>query len=274
MPAALKLQRPSRPPAWRVERQGKLAICRVNSKNGKIGSVRNKRAKVATTYVSIKASCPRQCALMLDGTCYGMNGKVSFVTYDLDRDVSRSQPMAAARAEAWAIDNAFHGGPIPQNGARGGQDLRLHTVGDCKTSPAAGKVGAAAKRWRARGGGDVWTYTHASNDVPRSAWGDAVSVLASVDNLSQIPRALEQGYAIARYVAKFRDTKGWLEAGIRWVACPAQTRDDIGCADCRLCMDADGLRSRGVGIAFEAHGARAGKLRRRLTVVQDIKVAV
>jgi hypothetical protein len=241
----------------------KAAIIAVKSGNSKIKSARGK-GEVATTYASIKASCPESCELRTSGTCYAQNGMVGFTVRRLDAATDGHAPLETAITEAAAIDAAFKGGAVPQDGAKGGRDLRLHTSGDCSTVEAAEIVGAAASRWAARSGGDVWTYTHAWRDVPRSAWGKDVSVLASVDNTADVAAAQAQGYTPARYVAEFPSAKGWVEAGVRWVACPAQTRDDMGCADCRLCMDADALKARNVGIAFSAHGTRANALKRRL----------
>jgi len=244
---------------------GTRAIFVPESANAKIKSVRG-NGKVSTTYASVATSCPSSCELRNAG-CYAQNGPVGFTTRRLDRGATRSAPTLTAKQEARAIDCAFSGRDVPQDGVKGGRDLRLHTAGDASTPQAARILGAAAKRWKARKGGDVWTYTHAGASVPRSAWGEHVSVLASVDRVEDVPAMQAQGYAVARYVASFPSDKSWVEAGVRWVACPAQTREDTGCADCRLCMDSEGLRARNVGIAFSAHGTQANKIKRRLTVV-------
>jgi hypothetical protein len=241
----------------------KSAIIAAKSNNAKIKSARGK-GEVATTYASIKASCPEACELRKTGECYAKNGMVGFVVNRLDKASDGHDPIGTATTEAAEIDGAFKGGAVPQDGAKGGRDLRLHTSGDCSTPEAAAIVGAAAERWVARKGGDVWTYTHAWRDVPRSAWTSSVSVLASVDNVADATAAMESGYAVARYVAEFPSAKGWTEAGVRWIACPAQTTENTGCADCRLCMGADKLRERGVGIAFSAHGTKSNSLKRRL----------
>ena len=43
--------------------------------------------------------------------------------------------------------------------------------------------------------------------------------------------------------------------------------DGTTCVECRLCLDEPGLRARGLGIGFRAHGSKAGTIRRRLTVI-------
>lgn len=209
----------------------------------------------------------RALRLLRNNGCYAQTGPVGFTTRRLDRGATKSAPTLTAKQEARAIDCAFSGRDVPQDGVRGGRDLRLHTAGDASTPAAASILGAAAKRWKARKGGDVWTYTHAGKAVPRSAWGAAVSVLASVDRIEDVPAVRAQGYAVARYVASFPSTRAWDESGMRWIPCPAQTRDNVGCADCRLCMDSEGLRARNTGIVFAAHGNQANKIKRRLTVV-------
>ncbi len=128
--------------------------------------------------------------------------------------------IKVARAESRAIDGAFRGGLID------GRPIRLHTVGDCRNRTSARIVGAAASRWVERGGGNAWTYTHAGEDVPRKAWGDSVSVLASIDTLDQVATVIANGYAPARYVADFpHGARSWVESGVRWIPCPAQTRE-------------------------------------------------
>lgn len=57
--------------------------------------------------------------------------------------------------------------------------------------------------------------------------------------------------------------------GTRMIPCPQQTKGgDVTCVECRLCLDADGLMARNMGIAFAAHGASVRKVRARLPVLQ------
>lgn len=240
----------------------KHAIFVAESNNHKIQS--RDGGKVAATYASIEGSCPRTCELYKDKSCYAMNGHVLF-TLRRFADAKGVRPEQVAREEAGAIDGAFKGGRVPQDGARGGRDLRLHVSGDARTPGAARLLAGAVARWFARGGGSVWAYTHAHKSVPREAWGPT-SVLASVDRLEDVPAARAQGYAPARYVAEFPSEKAWEEGGTKWIPCPAQSRE-VGCADCRLCFNADALFKRNAGIAFSAHGARKNALKKRLTVL-------
>ncbi len=229
-----------------------------------------KGGRVSTTYASIKGSCPQSCELRQTEECYGMLGRVGFVNQRLDGDVSRSQPIKTAREEAAAIDASFRGGPVPQDGARGGRDVRLHTVGDAIKPKAARILADAIARLIERGANACWTYTHGWKEgVRRKDWGP-VSVLASLDFLHEAPKARKMGYALARYVPLFPNGKrAWLEGGTTWIPCPAQTRKDVGCADCRLCFDDKALRKRNMGIAFVAHGTREKAMKRRLTVLME-----
>lgn len=242
-----------------------------NSKNEKIRSLRNKRHRVATTYAGIRSSCPTTCQRRQDGSCYAQGGHVgSYVLPRLENPTARSAPVKTARQEAAAIYAfiAAHGGRVPQDGARGGRDLRLHTVGDCTTPKAARILAAAAAAWLDAGGGAVWTYTHAWRDVAPWDWGAAVSVLASLDNAADASEAHKRGYAATRVVAAFPNgSRAWTEHGFTWIPCPAQTRADTGCADCRLCLDGSKLHARKAGIAFEAHGTKRAQLKRRLMVL-------
>lgn len=243
MAARAQLARAAPPPA--------SFIFVLESANTKLMS---RRRLVAATYASIEGTCPDSCALKKTRECYAMGGQVGMVT---ERIHAKRAPIEHARAEADAIDAAD-----PRD-----RYLRLHVSGDASVPRAAQLLGAAARRWLERGGRTVWTYTHAWATVPRESWGPSVSVLASVDKLAHVAAAFARGYAVARYVAAF-PADSWEEAGMTWIACPAQTRDDTGCVDCRLCMDAEGLRARKRGIAFVAHGHRGEKLKRRLQVLQ------
>lgn len=60
----------------------------------------------------------------------------------------------------------------------------------------------AGQRWRDRGGGAVWTYTHRHREIPRSAWG-SIAVMASVEDGSEVRWALSRGYGIAITVQAF-----------------------------------------------------------------------
>jgi hypothetical protein len=156
-------------------------------------------------------------------------------------DSEEHDPARIARLEARAID-----------ALRGRKPLRLHVVGDCRTRKAARIVSAAARRYRARSGKAVWTYTHAWRKVPRADWGN-VSVLASCETTAEAKDAMQRGYAAAIVVPEFKEERAYLEGDVKVLPCPNQTRG-AQCSACRLCMGAERLREAALVIAFAVHG--------------------
>ena len=215
---------------------------------------------VSSTYVAIESTCPASCR---GGGCYAQAG---MAVSRLDRLVQRRgwSGEATIDAEVKAIDQMFVRG-VPQDGARGGRDLRLHVSGDAYNERGARMLAGAATRWQARGGGAVWSFTHLWRRVPRDAWGP-ISVLASVETRRDAMEAVERGYAPALTVTHHEGDHAIPLDGTKIVPCPAQTRDRT-CAECRLCLDAD-LNKRRLGVAFAIHGKEADRARRRLRTIQ------
>ena len=218
---------------------------------------------VCATYASIAATCPDGCAFKSNG-CYVRHGATKRLSARLDIAAREFDADDVIELEATLIEKAYARG-VPQDGAVGGRDLRLHVGGDISNERQAARLGTAATGWRARGGGAVWTYTHSWRDVRRTAWGSDVSVLASVERPEDITAANDMGYAAALVVPRFETTKVTsIDAeGARGIPCPAQVTDRT-CVECRLCLDADGLRSMKLSILFEAHGPAASTARARL----------
>lgn len=218
--------------------------------------------KVDATYVSIKASCPKSCPLMGEG-CYAQLSYVGMTSHRLDEEAAGFTPLQAARGEAKAIDNAYKGGQVPV-----GRAMRLHVAGDSRTLAGTRMINNAVKRWKQRGGGDCWSYTHAWRNVSRKEWNN-VSMLASVSDTTEAAAAHQQGYAPAIVVPEHPSDKAFKLEGsdTKWIPCPAQTRE-VGCSDCKLCFNADRLFEGGFGIAFAVHGVKKDSLKRHLTVVK------
>lgn len=222
--------------------------------------------KVDATYCSIKSSCPKSCPLK-DAGCYALTSYVGITVNRLESESKENEPIDTARAEVNAIDSAYRGGYIPDR-----RDLRLHVSGDSRTVKGTILINSAIKRWKKRGGGDCWSYTHSWRNVPKSAWS-AVSILASVDNISDVKQARKQGYAPAIVVPSFEGTKAFQIKGskTKFIPCPAQTKPggkEIACVDCRLCFDANRLYKMNMGIAFEAHGTKKNEIKRRLEIIK------
>lgn len=218
--------------------------------------------KADATYTSIKTSCPTSCPLMGEG-CYAELGYVGITSHRLDAEAKGNSPLDTARAEAKAIDNSYDGGDVPK-----GRDMRLHVAGDSRTIMGTRVINKAVARWKQRGGGDCWSYTHAWEHVAREEWSH-VSILASVSNTGEVGAARKQGYAPAIVVPEHPSEKAFQLDGCdtKWIPCPAQTRG-VGCTDCRLCFNADRLHDNNFGIAFAVHGVMKDKMKRHLNVVK------
>lgn len=235
------------------------AIYVSNSGNSKL----NGHSKIDATYASIKSSCPLTCSLK-DNGCYAQNSYTGITVKRLDKEANGYSVLQIAKAEAFAIDNSYNGGQVPA-----GRDLRLHVSGDCRTISGARIVNAAVKRWKNRGGGNVFNYTHSWKNVPRKEWKD-VSILASVSDIKEVDFARKQGYAPAIVVSEFDGPKAFFikNCDTRWVPCPAQTKpEQVSCSSCKLCMKSDYLFKNNIGIAFAAHGVKKNDIKRRLKVI-------
>jgi hypothetical protein len=222
--------------------------------------------KVDATYASIKKTCPSTCSLKQDKSCYAMNSYVGMHVARLDSRARQGSPLDVAKAEARAIDDAYNGKKIPA-----GRALRLHVAGDSRTIKGTRVINAAVARWKERGGGDCWGYTHAHQHVPRSMWS-VVSILASIESLKDVEAVRKQGYAPALVVPEHTTHKAYILPGsdVKWIPCPAQTKPggkEVGCTDCRLCFNADRLYHNNMGITFAAHGVNKNTLKRHLTVI-------
>jgi hypothetical protein len=237
-------------PATRTARATSLglAIATSRSQNAKLGNA-------ATTYAA-QTSCPTSCPFFNGGGCYAESGRVGFVTSRLNAAAAAlpSGPREVAEAEAVEIDRLK---VVPD------RPLRLHTVGDCSTDEAALIVSAASKRYRERGGGPVWTYTHAWREVKRESWGE-VSVFASCETAEDVRQAKDRGYQTSIVVEKFTDNKRHVldasagdAAGVEVLPCPQQTAG-VTCSSCRRCFDDSNIAALGgYSIGFEVHGSPA-----------------
>lgn len=246
------------------------------SSNRKLAPQRQERAKnnrirnvpigpfVSSTYVSIDATCPDTCNWKGNG-CYAQTGLTVANVVARDKGGRRLSALEVTRREAERIDKLYRRG-VPQDGARGGRDLRLHVSGEVSCERGAMALARAAERWHDRGGGAVWTYTHRWAEIPRRAWGK-VNVLASIETADQMWPALRRGYAPALVVPEFPHGPRAFDLDcVKMIPCPAETHGRT-CAECRLCLDQD-LPSRHSGIAFAFHGPHTEDGKRKLRVLQ------
>lgn len=218
--------------------------------------------KVDSTYASIKHTCPDTCSLK-DKGCYAQTSFVGMTNFRMQRRAKGESALDVARSEARAIDEAYKGKSVPQ-----GRALRLHVAGDSRTIKGTRLLDKAIARWKERGGGECWSYTHAWRHVPRAVWSN-VSILASVENAADVQAARAQGYAPAIVVSEHASDKAYQVDGsdVTFIPCPSQTRG-VGCTDCQLCWKADWLFETNRGIAFAAHGINKNNLKRHLNVIQ------
>lgn len=223
--------------------------------------------RVSATYVSIDKTCPASCPFKRSG-CYVESGFTRVLGLRLDLDAIGLEPGEVAAAEAKLIDAAFRRG-VPQDGARGGRDLRLHVGGETPTPAGAHLLARAVARWGARGGGRAWTYTHRWGQIRREAFGP-ISTLASVETVEQASAAIARGYVPALVVPTFPAPRAF-DVGVpgwRAVPCPAELRPGrVTCASCRLCLDDAGLRQRRTMIAFAVHGGHPAGVGRALAAI-------
>lgn len=219
--------------------------------------------KIDATYTSIKRTCPNTCSLK-DTGCYAQTSFTGITTRRNDHRARGESPLDVARSEAKAIDDSYNGDAVPQ-----GRALRLHVAGDSRTVKGTRVLNKAIARWKARGGGSCWSYTHAWRHVPRKEWSN-VSILASVENPQDVNQARTQGYAPAIVVGQFPTDKAFTVPGSNttFIPCVNQTRG-VGCSDCQLCFRADWLYETNRGIAFQAHGVYKDQMKRRLNVIQN-----
>jgi hypothetical protein len=213
---------------------------------------------VCSTYTAIDKTCDDSCTFKARGGerrgCFADDGFTRILSDRLNAAAEWASPEQVVAEEVRLIDAAWRR-RVPQDGARGGRDMRLHVGGDVGSAEGARMLAGAAERWRRRGGGLVWTYTHSWRTIPRADWGAFVSVLASVERPAELAEARLRGYAAAIVVERFPNgAKAWMVRGTRVIPCPAETRG-TNCADCRLCLGEVDLVAMRAAIAFEVHGA-------------------
>jgi hypothetical protein len=219
----------------------------------------------ASTYVSIAATCPSVCPFR-DNGCYAQAGASHLTMGKLDRHGRRTTGLAVSRSEAKKLAAAWPRG-VPQDGHRGGRDLRLHVGGDVSCEAGARAIAGAVAQLQKRGLGSTWTYTHRWRDIPREAFG-TISVLASCETPAEVLEANALGYAAAITVDHFPGRRAFpVAAGVKAIPCPYEGGGSTTCIKCRLCFDDVRLREAGRAIAFAVHGASASAAKGRLRVL-------
>ena len=245
----------------------------VNSENGKLVGSPQPKGFCASLALPIAQTCPPSCRLYDEcyaRTGYHMRMKVSRLE-EASEGMSPAEIASAAAAEMKSASRYF----------AECRPLRLFEAGDARTIPAASIMADAGTGWLRRGGKAVWGYTHSWRWVPVDVWESVVvptrygprhvSMFASVETGRGVRDAVAAGYVPALVVDRFPNGPRIFEReGVRFIPCPAQTTNGrTPCVRCQLCFDTTERRRTGTGIAFEAHGNSAEKLRRRLNVLRD-----
>jgi len=205
------------------------------SENDKIGLA-------SATYVS-QDSCSPTCPHM-DNGCFAELGVMAIHTRRLNGATNGESPEQLATMEAADIDRLS-----------GRMDLRVHVVGDCRTTKAARIVAAAMLRHCRKWGRAAWTYTHSWRKISVKSWLGQ-SVLASAETTADAKLAMSMGYPVALVVGSFEGhTKAYVKDGVKILPCKEQV-DGTKCVDCRWCFNGEALLRTKTVIGLKAHGAR------------------
>lgn len=222
-----------------------LYHCTPKSANVKTGAL------VVTT--SARATCWSGCAFFLSG-CYALGGKLGIHWSAVSKgergeiwpDFLRTLAAALKRnpAPIWRHNQA---GDLPGDGARIDRTALLQLA---RVSRDSGRVG--------------FTYTHkpllpgqapeaaANLRALREAARAGFVVNASANNPAHADALADLGgLPVCVTVPEETAPTSFTPAGRKVVVCPAQQREGVTCATCRLCSRAD----RSVIIGFLYHGA-------------------
>ena len=222
----------------------KIVIAVEKSQNSKTGPV-------SCTYAPIN-SCPETCPFLNSG-CYAQHGHSGIHLHRMNKNAlkyKKTRPIDIAREEAKAI-----------RAMKAERPLRLHIVGDCKTSRSASIIANACEEYKERSGEKIWTYTHAWKTIPREKWGN-ISVLASCETIKDAKLAMKRGYAASLVRAK--EFKYPFEyKGVKMIPC-LEIIKGIKCNQCKLCMHDGKLRDSNKVICFFPHGSGKENARRAI----------
>jgi hypothetical protein len=196
---------------------------------------------------SSRSTCPDSCAHKGNG-CYAEAGPISWQWRKVDQtgidlDALCDNIRTIPRGSLWRYGVA---GDLP------GEGDTLDRV-------------ALDKLVRANRGRRGFTYTHKLSDIDaiRDATARGFVVNVSADSVALADHYYAQDLPVTVVVPRDAPDVTFTQEGVRIVVCPAQTRDDVTCQSCGLCA----VASRRVIVGFRAHGVGAGKIEKRLKVV-------
>jgi hypothetical protein len=202
-------------------------------------SSNRKTGPIPVTY-SDRETCPPSCP-HYRSDCYAED---YYTRMTWDRVPQRGQDWGAL---------CTHVAALPP-----GQLWRHNVAGDLPGQGESVDPVALGELVRANTGRRGFTYTHKKSPqalawVKQSnAWGFTVNLSADDAGEADTLAATGAGPVVC-IVPMDTPDKASTPQGRPLVVCPAQSRDNVTCADCGLCARAD----RAVIVAFRAHGTRA-----------------
>jgi hypothetical protein len=185
-------------------------------------------------------TCPDVCPFKKNG-CYADSGPLALHW----AKVSKGERGGSLEAFIKAI-KAFPKGQLWRHNQAG--DL----IGENNYIDAEG-LRAIVQANKGRKG---YTYTHKpmtpeNQALVKEANDAGFTINLSGNNLKHADKLKALGIApVTAIVPENAPDKGVTPEGNRWIACPAQTRENVSCASCKLCS----VSNRGIIIAFKAHG--------------------
>lgn len=210
----------------------------LRSRNAKVGPI-------ACTYRTAD-TCPTLCPLRERG-CYA-HGRV----FALARGGTEDPSYANVRALASSL---------PDGGM-----VRVNVSGDILDEDGridSAYLGALSEVATTRPDALVYGYTHAwRQTAPGIAPG--VVLNASTESREGLEEAIEAGWPTT--VVDDGSLVGSTIGGRRVVVCPAQTRDDVTCASCRLCARPE----RRSTVAFLIHGPSKRRAADAVAAVREV----
>lgn len=212
-------------------------LCVAHSSNRKTGNI-------AQTYSS-RNTCPRRCAL--HNSCYAQSGFHTRMQWD------RTEPEAPAADNICTPENI--GEWIRENVAIGAL-IRHNVAGDMSANGSdILDINLVKKLTAAFEGRRAYTYTHcapvpANFGIVRRAIKKGFVINFSCENVYTADLIVSKGLPAVLAVPEILPRGAKSPAGRSLVMCPAQTHENINCANCALCARA-GRKSI---VCFAAHG--------------------
>ena len=111
-----------------------------------------------------------------------------------------------------------------------------------------------------------YTYTHhklspLNVEVLKRANDNGFTINASCESLDQVDAAIDKGLPAVLVVPNDKEPPKTTPKGRRVMVCPAQTQENMSCAQCKLCS----VANRHCAVAFLTHGNKAKKANEALS---------